>query len=89
MNYVPEDADLRARAYAFDKLAQHLQLRSDVQNIDVMILAGFCRNCLSKWWRLQPAMRLCRASARTSEAATTRRAQVSRGRPATWDRHEL
>ena len=36
-------------AAAFRRLLQHLQARSDVQNIDLMILAGFCRNCLSNW----------------------------------------
>lgn len=36
-------------AAAFRRLLQHLQQRSDVQNIDLMILAGFCRNCLSNW----------------------------------------
>ena len=35
----------------FDRLIQHLQDRKDVQNIDLMNLAGFCRNCLSKWYR--------------------------------------
>ena len=38
-------------AAAFRRLLQHLQQRSDVQNIDLMILAGFCRNCLSDWYR--------------------------------------
>ena len=38
-------------AAAFRRLLQHLQARSDVQNIDLMILAGFCRNCLSDWYR--------------------------------------
>ena len=37
-------------AYAFRQLVAHLQSRTDVQNIDVMNLAGFCRNCLSKWY---------------------------------------
>lgn len=36
-------------AAAFRRLTAHLQKNSDVQNIDLMILAGFCRNCLSKW----------------------------------------
>ncbi len=36
-------------AAAFRKLVAHLQERTDVQNIDLMNLAGFCRNCLSKW----------------------------------------
>ena len=37
------------QADAFRGLIKHLQERSDVQNIDIMNLAGFCRNCLSKW----------------------------------------
>ena len=36
---------------AFDRLIQHLRERKDVQNLDLMNLAGFCRNCLSKWFR--------------------------------------
>jgi hypothetical protein len=38
-------------AAAFRRLVQHLRDRNDVQNIDLMNLAGFCRNCLSKWYR--------------------------------------
>jgi hypothetical protein len=38
-------------AAAFRRLVQHLRERSDVQNIDMMNLAGFCRNCLSRWYR--------------------------------------
>ncbi len=37
-------------AAAFRGLVEHLRKRTDVQNIDVMNLAGFCRNCLSKWY---------------------------------------
>lgn len=37
-------------AAAFRGLVEHLQRRTDVQNIDLMNLAGFCRNCLSKWY---------------------------------------
>ena len=44
------DAQMRAEAFAFRKLVAHLQLRTDVQNIDLMNLSGFCRNCLSKWY---------------------------------------
>ena len=36
---------------AFERLIKHLRDRTDVQNIDLMNLAGFCRNCLSKWYR--------------------------------------
>src|SRR5512139_3201249 len=38
-------------AAAFRRLVSHLRQRSDVQNIDLMNLAGFCRNCLSNWYR--------------------------------------
>jgi uncharacterized protein len=38
-------------AAAFRRLVDHLRERKDVQNIDLMDLAGFCRNCLSKWYR--------------------------------------
>lgn len=38
-------------ARAFRRLVQHLRERTDVQNIDMMNLAGFCRNCLSRWYR--------------------------------------
>lgn len=37
-------------AAAFRKLLEHLQSHKEVQNIDLMNLAGFCRNCLSKWY---------------------------------------
>ena len=38
-------------AAVFRRLLEHLDARKDVQNIDLMNLAGFCRNCLSKWYR--------------------------------------
>jgi hypothetical protein len=38
-------------AAAFRALVEHLRTRTDVQNIDLMNLAGFCRNCLSRWYR--------------------------------------
>jgi len=38
-------------AAAFRRLVDHLRARTDVQNIDLMNLSGFCRNCLSKWYR--------------------------------------
>ena len=38
-------------AAVFRRLVEHLDERKDVQNIDLMNLAGFCRNCLSKWYR--------------------------------------
>ncbi|MGF1474334.1 MAG: DUF1244 domain-containing protein [Geminicoccaceae bacterium] len=51
----PRDIDPALRveleAAAFRTLVEHLRARTDVQNIDMMNLAGFCRNCLSKWYR--------------------------------------
>ncbi len=51
----PADLDTTTRtaleAAAFRRLVAHLRDRSDVQNIDLMNLAGFCRNCLSRWYR--------------------------------------
>ena len=41
----------RIEAAAFRKLVEHLRTRTDVQNIDMMNLAGFCRNCLSRWYQ--------------------------------------
>ena len=47
------EPDLRQEVVAavFRRLVEHLRQRSDVQNIDLMILAGFCRNCLGDWLR--------------------------------------
>ena len=42
--------EIELQAAAFRRLVGHLQERTDVQNIDLMELAGFCRNCLSKWY---------------------------------------
>ena len=42
---------IELQSAAFERLIQHLRERKDVQNIDLMNLAGFCRNCLSKWYR--------------------------------------
>ena len=41
---------IELEAAAFRRLLEHLRERSDVQNIDLMELAGFCRNCLSRWY---------------------------------------
>lgn len=45
-----KQTQLELEAAAFRGLVEHLQNRNDVQNIDLMNLAGFCRNCLSKWY---------------------------------------
>ena len=45
--------DNAIKAKVLDRLVAHLDKRKDVQNIDLMILAGFCRNCLSKWYHAE------------------------------------
>jgi uncharacterized protein len=47
----------KLEAAAFRALVAHLRSRPDVQNIDLMNLAGFCRNCLSRWYREAAAER--------------------------------
>tara|TARA_B100001564_G_scaffold346250_1_gene345763 strand:+ start:538 stop:795 length:258 start_codon:yes stop_codon:yes gene_type:complete len=42
---------IEIEAAAFRKLVNHLQERHDVQNLDIMNLAGFCRNCISRWYQ--------------------------------------
>jgi uncharacterized protein len=56
---VPMDDQTRIEleAAAFRRLVEHLRERADVQNIDMMNLAGFCRNCLSRWYREAAAER--------------------------------
>jgi len=46
-----EQERIELEAAAFRRLVQHLREHTEVQNIDLMNLAGFCRNCLSKWYR--------------------------------------
>ena len=45
-----ENTKKELQSAAFERLISHLRERKDVQNIDLMNLAGFCRNCLSKWY---------------------------------------
>jgi uncharacterized protein len=46
-----DNTRIALEAAAFRTLVAHLRERNDVQNIDLMNLSGFCRNCLSKWYR--------------------------------------
>ena len=46
-----EGTHVELEAAAYRRLVEHLRARTDVQNIDLMELAGFCRNCLSRWYR--------------------------------------
>ena len=48
---IDQQARLELEAAAFRRLVEHLRKRTDVQNIDLMNLAGFCRNCLTKWMK--------------------------------------
>jgi hypothetical protein len=47
----PQQSRTELEAAAFRRLLAHLRDRNDVQNIDLMILAGFCRNCLANWYQ--------------------------------------
>ena len=61
---IPEATRTEIEAAAFRRLVEHFRERTDVQNLDVMNLAGFCRNCLSKWYRAAAAERgveICRS----------------------------
>lgn len=51
MTTLDENTRTELEAAAFRTLLDHLRRRGDVQNIDLMNLAGFCRNCLSRWYR--------------------------------------
>lgn len=51
MDHLTDEQRTAFEAAAFRRLVSHLRERSDVQNIDLMNLAGFCRNCLSNWYR--------------------------------------
>ncbi|MBX5047459.1 DUF1244 domain-containing protein [Rhizobium lentis] len=51
MTALSKEQQTEFEAAAFRRLVAHLRERSDVQNIDLMNLAGFCRNCLSNWYR--------------------------------------
>lgn len=46
-----EQTRLEVEAAAWRTMVAHMQKRNDVQNIDLMNLAGFCRNCMSKWYK--------------------------------------
>ena len=48
-----KDTQTAIEAAVFRRFIQHLDNRKDTQNIDLMSLAGFCRNCLSKWYRAE------------------------------------
>jgi uncharacterized protein len=49
--FIDPKVQVELEAAAFRRLVEHMRTRSDVQNIDLMNLAGFCRNCLSNWYQ--------------------------------------
>ncbi|WP_152048065.1 DUF1244 domain-containing protein [Aureimonas psammosilenae] len=51
MTPIDDKTRTELEAAAFRRLRDHLRQRTDVQNIDLMNLAGFCRNCLANWYR--------------------------------------
>ena len=51
MPEIDDKTRIELEAAAYRRLVEHLRERTDVQNIDLMNLAGFCRNCLSRWYR--------------------------------------
>ncbi len=51
-NPIDPNTQIELEAAAFRRLVAHLQQRTDTQNIDLMNLAGFCRNCLAKWYKV-------------------------------------
>lgn len=67
MTELNEEQRRNFEATAFRRLVEHLRKRTDVQNIDLMNLAGFCRNCLSNWLEeaaAERSVKLDRAEAR-------------------------
>ena len=88
-----EQNELELEAAVFRRLLEHLDGRADVQNIDLMIAAGFCRNCLADWYReaaeargIDDRARMRRASGSTaslsrleSQASERRDAGTARG----------
>jgi hypothetical protein len=57
MSKMEEKTQVELEAAAFRRLVAHLRARADVQNIDLMNLSGFCRNCLSNWYQEAAAER--------------------------------
>ena len=75
MTKIDKALETELEAAAFRRLVEHLRERHDVQNIDLMNMAGFCRNCLANWYQ---------------EAASEQRARAQQGRRARGDlRHAL
>ena len=57
--FMTEDKKKEIQSATLERLLKHLDERKDVQNIDLMNLAGFCRNCLSRWYREEAEKKGC------------------------------
>ncbi len=57
MNAIDDRTEIELEAAVLRRLVEHMRNRTDVQNIDLMNLAGFCRNCLSNWYEAAAAAR--------------------------------
>jgi len=79
---IPESTRVEIEAAAFRRLVEHFRERTDVQNLDVMNLAGFCRNCLSKWYRAAAIERGVELSDRRPVRSSTA-CRTTSGRPRT------
>ena len=76
------EKSVEVEAAAFRRLLEHLNIeRTDVQNIDLMILAGFCRNCLADWYREAGAERGLTLSKRRSARTRLWRTVPAHGKP--------
>src|SRR5215472_2774962 len=73
-----DKARVELEAAVYRRLVEHLRGRTDVQNIDMMNLAGFCRNCLSNWTKAARSSTACRST--NGGPSTRRRRRPSRRR---------
>ena len=88
MTALSKEQQTEFEAAAFRRLVAHLRERSDVQNIDLMNLAGFCRNCLSNWYR-EAAEAEGVPLSRTNRARSSTACPMKTGRTSTRTRPRL
>jgi len=95
---VDEKTKVELEAAAFRRLVTHLRERPDVQNIDLMTMAGFCRNCLSNWYMdaaKEKALEIDKGQAREivygmpyEQWKSMHQTEVSPERPEGFERHK-
>jgi len=86
MSAIDPKTTLELEAAAFRRLVAHLRERTDVQNIDLMNLAGFCRNCLANWYR-EAAEEKASPSPRRNRARSSTACRMRNGSSATRPKH--